>query len=235
MAKVEKKENADGTTTVKVKKGAKVTTKNGKTAKGGQFLGTLPSPAKTRAASKKSKQVADEIDDIWEDELDEDFSDVDSYDSSDEEPANKVFLYVTKEGIIGSVTDDNLQIIDTSGVDESDIYRIASTDPDRRAELADELRDTRRAVFASKHWFNDTGDYGTLKDIRIVDGGELTKSEMRALMDAEDPYAEAQHYDSGTFNFASAMKSVRKGVRSNSEDDFLDDDMIIEGTSYSIR
>lgn len=236
MAKVVGKENPDGTTTVKVKKGAKVVTGNGKVATGGKIVDTLPSKTKTRAATKKSKEIFDEIDEMWDDE--EDFSLDSGYDSDsdsiDEEPANKVFLYVTRDGIIGNVHDDNLQIIDTSGIADEDIYQIANAEPEDRAEKAAELRDPRGAVFASKHWFNDTGDFGVMKDLRIVDGGELTKSEMRDLMDAEDPFDEARNYDSGAFDFRSAMVSVKKGSRSNSTDDFLDDDMIIEGTSYRL-
>lgn len=232
MAKVVGKENSDGTTTVKVAKGAKVVTTNGKVAKGGAIVDTLPSKAKTKAAAKKSKEIFDEIDELWEDDA-VDFNESEAY-GADDEPANKVFLYVTRDGIIGNVQDDHLQILDTAGIAEEDIYQIANADPDDRAKLAEELRDARGIIFASKHWFNDTGDFGSMQDIRIVDGGDLTKSEMRDLMDAEDPFQEAQNYDGGSFNFKSAMISIKKGNRSNSTDDFLDDDMIEEGTSYKI-
>lgn len=232
MAKVVGKENPDGTTTVKVKKGAKVVTGNGKVATGGKIVDTLPSKTKTRAATKKSKEIFDELDEMWEDDdfVDSGYDDV----AIDEEKANQVYLYVSRDGIIGNVQDDNLQIIDTSGITDEDIFKIANADPEDRAEVAASLRDPRGAFFASKHWFNDTGDFGEMKDLRIVDGGELTKSEMRDLMDAEDPFDEAGNYDSGAFDFRSALVSVKKGKRANATDDFLDDDMITEGTSYPL-
>jgi hypothetical protein len=232
--KVVGKENADGTTTVKVAKGAKVVTSNGKVATGGKIVDTVASSAKVKAATKKSKEIFDELDEIWED--DEDFTDVDDYNNDadvDEEPANKGFIYVTREGIVGNVHEDGFQIIDTSGLYEDDIYQLASADPDDRAALADSLRG-KNPVFASRHWFNDTGDVGEMKDVRVVDGSELSKSEMRELLDSEDPFYEAESYDSGTFSFKTAVARIKKGARSNSTDDFLDDDMIEEGTSYPL-
>jgi hypothetical protein len=232
--KVVGKENADGTTTVKVAKGAKVVTSNGKVATGGKIVDTVASSTKAKAVTKKSKEIFDELDDLWED--DEDFVDVDNYATeTEEEAAPNVFIYVSRDGIMGNVKEDNFQIIDTSGLDEEEIYQISSADPDERAALAESLRTPVGALFASKHWFNDSGDYGAMKDVRIVDGEELTKSEMRELMDSEDPFAEAANHDSGAFSFRSAVATVKKGKRSNVTDDFLDDAMIEEGTSYRIE
>lgn len=222
--------NADGTITAKVAKGKSVTTGTGKTVAGGKFAGTIASPTKAKATKAKSKKIVDEIDD-WDD-LEDDGFDPEEVDSIiDDEPATTAHLYVTKDGIIGNVSEDGLQIIDTSGIDEDGLYELADAPADEREELADSLRSGRGYV-ATKHYFNDSGDYGLTRDLRVVDGSELTKSEMSSLLDSSDPYAESKNYDSSGYNIVSVIRQMKSQPHSGSQDDLLDDELVEEGTSY---
>lgn len=221
--------NADGTITAKVAKGKKVTTGTGKTVAGGKFAGTIASPTKAKTTRSKAKKIVDELED-WDD-LDDAFDPEDVDSIIDDEPATTAHLYVTKDGIIGNVSDDGLQIIDTSGIDEDGLEELADTPADEREELADALR-AGRAYTATKHYFNDSGDFGSVRDLRIVNGSELTKSEMNSLLDSSNPYAEAQNYDTSGYNIVAVIRQMKGQPHSGSQDDILDDEMVEEGTSY---
>lgn len=223
------KVNPDGTITTKVAKGKTVKTANGSTLAGGKFAGTVASTSKVKATSKRNQKIVDELED-WDD-FEDDF-DVDTVDTViDEEPVADVHLYVTKDGIVGNVLDDGLQIIDTSGIHEDDLEELADAPADEREELADALR-SGRAYIPTKHYFNDSGDYGSVRDLKIVDCKELTKSEMNSLLDSDNPYSEASNYDSSGYNIVSVLRQVRNTPHNGNQDDLLDDDMIEEGTSY---
>ena len=222
--------NADGTITAKVAAGKTVTTGAGKTVTGGKFAGTIASPTKAKATKARNKKIVDEIDD-WYDLEDEEF-DVDNIDAIiDEEPATTAHLYVTKDGIIGNVLEDGLQIIDTTGINEAGLDELADASSEDREELADALR-SNRAYEPTKHYFNDSGDYGSARNLRIIDGAELSKGEMNSLLDSSNPYAEAGNYDSSGYNIVSVIRQSRNQNHSGSKDDLLDDEMIEEGTSY---
>ena len=221
--------NADGTITTKVAKGKTVTTGSGKTVAGGKFAGTIASPAKAKATKAKSKKIVDELDEWYDDDENYDIDDVESI--IDEEPATSAHLYVTKDGVLGNVVEDGLQIIDTSGIDESGLEELADAYADEREELADSLRQGR-AYIPTKHYFNDSGDYGAVRDLKIVDGSELSKSEMSSLLDSSNPFAEADKYDASGYGIVAVINNLRNKPHSGSQDDFLDDEMIIEGTSY---
>lgn len=231
MTKITAKENANGTTTVKVAKGAKVTTSTGKVAKGGQIIDTVKSSRQAKKVVKESKKVFDEFDD----DLDDDFEDFDSNIDEmldDEAAAPNTHLYITKDGIIGNVIDDGLQIVDTSGIDEEGIEELADSPADEREELANELRSIRGGYVSTKHYFNDSGDFGSVKNLKIIDGGALTKSEMSNLIDSEDPFSESNNYDTSGFNIVSALRQVKQKGHAGTADDLLNDELIIEGTSY---
>lgn len=231
MAKVTAKENANGTTTVKVAKGAKVTTSTGKVAKGGQIVDTVQSSKQAKKAVKDNKKIFDEFDDEFEDDF-EDFDNSIDEMLEDEAAAPNTHLYVTKDGIIGNVIEDGLQIIDTSGIDEDGLDELADTPADEREELANEIRSTRGGFVSTKHYFNDSGDFGSVKSLRIIDGGLLTKSEMSSLIDSSDPFSEANNHDTSGFNIVSALRQVKANGHSGSADDLLNDTLIEEGTSY---
>lgn len=221
--------NADGIITAKVAKGKTVTTGAGKTVSGGKFAGTIASPTKAKASRNKAKKIVDELED-WDD-LDESFDPEDVDSIIDDEPATTAHLYVTKDGIIGNVLDDGLQIIDTSGIDNDGLEELADAGAEEREELADALR-VGRAYNATRHYFNDSGDFGSVRDLKIVDGSQLTKGEMNSLLDSSNPYQEAQNYDTSGYNIVSVIRQMRTQPHSGSQDDILDDEMIEEGTSY---
>lgn len=231
MSKITAKENPNGTTTVKVAKGAKVKTSTGKTAKGGQIIDTVKSSRQASKAVKNNKKIFDEFDDEFEDDFDNIDNSIDEL-LDDEVAAPNTHLYVTKEGLIGNVIDDNLQIIDTSGIDEYGIDELADASADEREELADELRSKRGGFVATKHYFNDSGDFGSVKNLKIIDGGLLTKSEMSSLLDSEDPFTEAGTHDTSGFNIVSALRQMKIKGHSNTADDLLNDELVSEGTSY---
>lgn len=222
--------NADGTITAKVAKGKTVTTGAGKTVTGGKFAGTIASPTKAKTAKAKSKKIVDEIEE-WDD-LDDDAFDPEDVDAIiDDEPATTAHLYVTKDGILGNVLEDGLQIIDTSGIDEDGLEELADTPADEREELAEALR-VGRGYTATKHYFNDSGDFGSVRDLRVIDGAELTKGEMSSLLDSSNPYDEARSYDSSGYSIVSVIRQLKNKPHSGSEDDLLDDELVEEGTSY---
>lgn len=223
------KVNPDGTITTKVAKGKTVKTAGGASLSGGKFAGTVASTAKVKSTAKHNKKIVDEIED-W-DELDEDFNDDSIETIVEDDTASDVHIYVTKDGIVGNVLDDGLQIIDTSGIHEDDLEEIADAYPEDRVELANSLR-AGRSYVPTKHYFNDSGDYGSVRDLKIVDCKELTKSEMNDLLDSDDPYSEASNYDSSGYNIVSVLRQVRKQPHNGNQDDVLDDEMIEEGTSY---
>lgn len=222
--------NADGTITAKVAKGKTVTTSTGKTVAGGKFAGTVASPTKAKTAKAKAKKVVDEIDD-W-DEFDDDAFDPEDVDAIiDDEPATTAHLYITKDGIVGNVLEDGLQIIDTSNISEEDLDELADAPADEREDLADALRQGR-GYTATRHYFNDSGEYGPVSNLRVIDGAELTKSEMSSLLDSADPYSESKNYDNSGYNIVSVIRQMKTQPHSGSQDDLLDDEMVSEGTSY---
>ena len=223
--------NADGTITAKVAKGKAITTGTGKTVSGGKFAGTIASPTKAKTTRAKSKKIVDEIED-WDDDFDDEAFDPEDVDSIiDDEPATNAHLYITKDGIIGNVLEDGLQIVDTSGIDEEGLYELADSSSEEREDLAESLRSGRGYV-ATKHYFNDSGDYGSVRELRIIDGSELTKSEMSSLLDSANPYNEAAGYDTSSYNIVAVIRQLKNKPHSGSEDDLLDDEMVEEGTSY---
>lgn len=232
MAKIVGKENANGTTTVKVAKGEKLVTRTGKVATGGKIVDTVKSSKQVKAAKKKSSDIFSEFDDVWEEDVDlADFNE--DYDAvSPAEQVLKTQLYISKDGIVGNVYEDELQIFDTSGLDDSEIYQIANEDPEKREQLVSRLVNPKASFYSTKHWFNNTGDFGLVKELRIIETEELSKSELREIMDSEDPYAESEVYDTGAYNLASALNYVRKNTSSGTETEAAETDLISKGYSY---
>jgi hypothetical protein len=231
MAKIVGKENPNGTTTVKVAKGEKVVTRSGKVATGGKIVDTVKSSKQVKAAKKKSDDIFSEFDDVWEEDVDVSFDE--DYDSDNaNEQLLKTQIYISKEGIIGNVYEDELQIFDTSGLDDSEIYQIANEDPEKREQLVAKLVNPKASFYSTKHWFNNTGDCGLVKELRIVETEELSKSELREIMDSEDPYAESEVYDTGAYNLTSALNYVRKNGSSGTESEISEVEMINQGYSY---
>jgi hypothetical protein len=196
MAKLVKKENPDGTSTVKVAKGSSVLTTTGKTATGGKIVGKLP-----KTSNKKPIEVNDfDVDEevlSWDDDVFDEESNYDEILNDDEPQESFDYIYVTRDGIVGNVNYDKLQIIDTTGVNEDGLTDLSYASFTEREDLAAELRNTRGAP--STHYFNDTGEFGDVRGLKILKTSDLTKSELNKIYSAEDPFVEADNYDNSSY------------------------------------
>lgn len=224
MAKLVKSENPDGTSTVKVAKGGKVKTVAGKTATGGKIVGKLP-----KKTTKKPAQVEDfDIDSeelSWDEELfDETVNYDDLLEDTVEEPTVMVdYIYVTRDGIVGSVNYDKLQIVDTTGVDEDGLNDLSYASFNEREQLAAQLRNSKNTP--SKHYFNDTGEYGKVKDLKVLNTADLTKSELNKIYSAGDPFVEADNYENSNYKVLTANAYFN-------DDYVLQDELVNKGLSY---
>lgn len=208
MVKLVKSENPDGTATVKVAKGSKTVTSKGKTATGGKIVGKLP---------KKRPQVEDL--DLGLDLEDEDFTtpldeDVSHYDEIlDTKPATKnSHIYVTADGIVGDVEYDSLQIIDTTGLNEDALNDLAYVSREERESLADSLR--VKSPYMSQHYFNSTGEYGPVEQLKILNTSDLTKSELNRIYSSDEPFYEVNNYEVQSYKVLTSENS-RDDVRNN--------------------
>jgi len=225
-------DNSNGTKTVQVAAGKTKVTSTGKTAKGGNLVGTVMSVKGSKAVKAKNKEVFDDFEDMdWDGEDFENDYENESI-PSDEELADVVeaHLYITRDGIIGDSEADGLQLIDTTGIDESGLDELSSADIADREELAKSLRNSRG--FSSKHYFNNTGDYGHVRDLKIIASGDLTRSELKSLHGSSDPFREADNYDTAAFSVLSANRKVNRYGHSGTVDDLSNDELISEGVSY---
>jgi hypothetical protein len=225
MAKLVKKENPDGTSTVKVAKGSTVKTSTGKTATGGKIVGKLPK-AKERMQVDLNDFNDDEEILSWDDD-DVDFSDDSNYDELLEEESTDAvtdYIYVTKDGIVGNVNYDKLQIIDTTGIDEDGLTDLSYASFSEREDLANELRSSRSFV-DSKHYFNDTGEYGDVRGLKVLKTSDLTKSELNKIYASDNPFAEADNYENSGYNVLTAASYY-------SHDSLLQGELNGKGLSY---
>lgn len=196
MAKLVKKENPDGTSTVKVAKGSSVLTNSGKTATGGKIVGKLPKTGNKKAIEVNDFDVDEDIlswdDDVFDEEL--------NYDEilDDDEPQESFdYIYVTRDGVVGNVNYDKLQIIDTTGIDEDGLIDLSYASFAEREDLAAEFRHARGVP--STHYFNDTGEFGDVRGLKVLKTSDLTKSELNKIYSADDPFVEADNYDNSSY------------------------------------
>jgi len=192
MARLVKTDNPDGTATVKVAKGSKAKTSSGKTAKGGKIVGKLP--RKKPQVEEFSLDVDDEELDSWDETADYDELLEEDTDDSTKEGE---YIYVTSDGIVGDVSYDGLQIINTSGISEEGIIELADAYPDEREELAEQLRGS--ALYDSKHYFNNTGEYGPVRGLKLLNLKDLTKSELNRIYASDEPFSEADNYETQSY------------------------------------
>lgn len=221
MAKLVKSENPDGTSTIKVGKGAKVVTSSGKTATGGKIVGKLP---KTKTPVDMPDLDVEEYGDVFDDVWVED--NVDEYDeilnSEDETVGSEEYIYVTRDGIVGDASYDKLQIIDTTGISEEDLADLAYAEYDEREEMADSMRS--RSAVPTQHYFNSTGEYGNIRDLKILNTADLTKSELNKIYASSDPFDEADNHDTHPYTVLGKTNGNNDVKRNNG--------FILNGTSY---
>lgn len=224
--------SANGVQKVKVAAGKTVKTATGKVAKGGAIVDNIASPKLIKATKAKNKEIFDEFeeDDFEEGSFENDYDDTSIPSESDVTDVVETRLYVTRDGIVGDVDGDGLLIVDTTGIDEEGLYELSMADADEIYSLAESLREPR--AISSKHYFNNTGDYGHVRDLKILASGDLTRSELASIHNASDPFDEADNYDTSSFTVLSASRNVARNGHSGSFDDFNNDELIAQGVSY---
>ena len=220
MAKLVKSENPDGTSTIKVGKGGKVVTSSGKTATGGKIVGKLP---KTKTPADMPdldvEEYGDVFDDVWVEDSVDDYDDILN---PEDENISEEYIYVTRDGVVGDAAYDKLQIVDTTGVSEDDLGDLAYADYDEREELAETLR--KRNAVPTQHYFNSTGEYGLVRDLKILNTADLTKSELNKIYSSSDPFDEAENHDTHPHTVLGKSNGNHDVKRNNG--------FILNGTSY---
>lgn len=222
MAKLVKKENVDGTSTVKVAKGGSMKTSTGKTATGGKIVGKLPKTGNKKPIGVNDFDVDDEVL-SWDDDVFDDESNYDEILNDDEPQESFDYIYVTRDGIVGNVNYDKLHILDTTGIDEDGLTDLSYASFSERESLAEELRNPRG--MPSTHYFNDTGEFGEVRGLKILKTADLTKSELNKIYSSDDPYGEADNYDNSSYMVLSSASYFNNDL-------VLQDEMNSKGLSY---